>query len=209
MENIIEIPEGYDARIESNKVIIEPKDSEDERIRKAIIEFFQTEDDNTTYSFVKKADILAWLEKQGSQNLANSAKTCKDLQEPVSKKSNPLFDECVANVPDWVMKETSDKMDAMIAEEDLEKEIARYEESIYGFESSSRDDCIGIAKHFAEYGARMQKEQMMKDALPAVVKEGKRVKNTYVITSYVLFDGKYTKDSRIKMIVIPSDNKND
>lgn len=42
-------------------------DSEDERIRKAIIEFFKLQDDNTTYSLVPKNDILAWLEKQGKQ----------------------------------------------------------------------------------------------------------------------------------------------
>ena len=42
------------------------EESEDERIRKAIIEFFELQDDNTTYSFIPKKDILAWLEKQKS-----------------------------------------------------------------------------------------------------------------------------------------------
>ena len=41
--------------------------SEDEMIRKAIIEFFESEDDNTTYSLVSKKDILSWLEKQGDK----------------------------------------------------------------------------------------------------------------------------------------------
>lgn len=45
----------------------ELKEYEDERIRKAIIEFFELQDDNTTYSFIPKKDILAWLEKQGEQ----------------------------------------------------------------------------------------------------------------------------------------------
>lgn len=36
MEKTIEIPEGYEARIEGNKVILERKESEDERIREAI-----------------------------------------------------------------------------------------------------------------------------------------------------------------------------
>ena len=43
-------------------------ESEDERIRKAIITFFESEDDNTTYALVPKKDILAWLEKQGNVN---------------------------------------------------------------------------------------------------------------------------------------------
>ena len=43
----------------------ELKENEDEKIRKAIILFFELQDDNTTYSFISKKDILAWLEKQG------------------------------------------------------------------------------------------------------------------------------------------------
>ena len=42
-------------------------ESEDERIRKAIVEFFESQDDNTTYSFIPKKDILAWLERQGQK----------------------------------------------------------------------------------------------------------------------------------------------
>lgn len=60
----IYIPDGFKATIEDNKIILKRKESEDERIRKAIIEFFELQDDNTTYSFVSKKDILAWLEKQ-------------------------------------------------------------------------------------------------------------------------------------------------
>lgn len=41
------------------------KESEDEKIRKAIVKFFELQDDNTTYSFIPKKNILAWLEKQG------------------------------------------------------------------------------------------------------------------------------------------------
>lgn len=42
------------------------KEQTDERIRKAIIEFFELQDDNTTYSFISKKDILDWLYRQGS-----------------------------------------------------------------------------------------------------------------------------------------------
>lgn len=37
MNKEIEIPEGYEARIEDNKVIIEQKENEDERIRRGLI----------------------------------------------------------------------------------------------------------------------------------------------------------------------------
>ena len=53
---------------EAEKYFPELAESEDERIRKAIITFFESEDDNTTYALVPKKDILAWLEKQGNVN---------------------------------------------------------------------------------------------------------------------------------------------
>ncbi len=87
MEKEIELPEGYEARIEGNKIILEPKESEDERIRKQLLNWFKDchwdaiDKDKTP---LKREDIIAWFEKQGSQNLANSAKTCKD--EPKFKK---------------------------------------------------------------------------------------------------------------------------
>ena len=58
-----------DRHLKATLEIIFPelKESEDERIKKAIIEFFESEDDNTTYSLVRKKDIIAWLEKQGNQ----------------------------------------------------------------------------------------------------------------------------------------------
>ncbi len=36
----MEIPKGYEARIEGNKVILEQKENEDERIRKVLLEYF-------------------------------------------------------------------------------------------------------------------------------------------------------------------------
>ena len=41
MNKEIEIPEGHEARIEGNKVILERKESEDERIRKALVKTFE------------------------------------------------------------------------------------------------------------------------------------------------------------------------
>ncbi len=60
----IEIPEGYEARIEGNKVIFKLKESEDEKIRKEIIKFIQ--------DFCNPCDPdydkwIAYLEKQKEQ----------------------------------------------------------------------------------------------------------------------------------------------
>jgi len=58
------IPDGFEASIENGKIVLHKIESKDEKIRKAIVEFFELQDDNTTYSFIPKKDILAWLEKQ-------------------------------------------------------------------------------------------------------------------------------------------------
>ena len=73
MEKTIEIPEGYKARIEGNKVILEPKESEDERIRKSLIRGIESvckEEEVFTGGFTRK-QIVSWLERQGEQNLAD------------------------------------------------------------------------------------------------------------------------------------------
>ena len=124
------VPEGMKARIEGNKIILEPKESEDERIRKGLIntiEFYGAAMNSPYLLGIEKKDIIAWLEKQGghikflesiqigdkvtrnpdgvlvnlsqlkrmaekgSQNLANSAKTCKD--EPRFKVGDKIIDK--------------------------------------------------------------------------------------------------------------------
>lgn len=58
----------------------ELKESKDERIRKCIGDVVREHDWSHIFG-VTKDDCLAWLEKQGSQILANSAKICKDEQK--------------------------------------------------------------------------------------------------------------------------------
>lgn len=67
MEKTIEIPEGYEARIEGNKVILEPKESEDERIRNLIYCLIRDRSDNRKlleHNGVSVDDALAYLERQ-------------------------------------------------------------------------------------------------------------------------------------------------
>lgn len=73
MKKTIEIPEIYEVIIEGKKVILEPEVSKNERIRKQLLNWFKDchwdaiDEDKTP---LKRNDIIAWLEKQGSQNLA-------------------------------------------------------------------------------------------------------------------------------------------
>lgn len=64
MAKEIEIPEGYEARIEGNKVVIEPKESEDERIRKHIIDIIR---ENAGLKSIPCDVEIAWLEKKKEQ----------------------------------------------------------------------------------------------------------------------------------------------
>ena len=86
-EAIERAKKSYGNRI-AEEIFPELKESDDERIKKAIIEFFESEDDNTTYSLVRKKDIIAWLKKQGKNSI---------------DKTKPRFD-----VGDWVVNKFGD-----------------------------------------------------------------------------------------------------
>lgn len=76
MEKTIEIPEGYKARIEGNKVILEPKESEDERIRNLLYCLIRDRSDNgrlLEHNGVSVDMALAWLEKQGKPKMVANA----------------------------------------------------------------------------------------------------------------------------------------
>lgn len=75
MEKTIEIPEGYEARIEGNKIILEPKESEDERIRKALLNAFQESEDSLHMVLTphRRESFIAWLEKQGNPKMSAEA----------------------------------------------------------------------------------------------------------------------------------------
>ena len=64
-----EIPEGYEAKIEGNKVIFEPKKSEDEKIRKEIISYIKSS------SAITNKKWLAYLEKQKEQKPLSTEET--------------------------------------------------------------------------------------------------------------------------------------
>ncbi len=64
---IREIPEGYEARIEGNKVIIELRESEDERTRKELVNFLQSPFVKENLTDEKVVPWLAYLEKQKEQ----------------------------------------------------------------------------------------------------------------------------------------------
>lgn len=70
----------------------ELKESEDERIRKALIRFHKSTID---VDGIKGEDILAWLEKQGEQKPAFEMKTPEESLGIDSDTYNKIVDECI------------------------------------------------------------------------------------------------------------------
>ena len=133
MKTIEEKAKAYDEALERAKNFIENGDerertvaesifdgiigeSEDEKIRKAIVEFFELQDENTTYSFVPKKDILAWLEKQAETFTKKDVDDAylkgvcdakqeleKQSEQKTTDKTGPKFHE-----GDWVVNTVGD-----------------------------------------------------------------------------------------------------
>lgn len=97
------------------EILPELKESEDEKIRKAIMEFFELQDNNTTYSFIPKKDILTWLEKQGKKDKIIkelSEYKVKYIQETLEKYVNSMNnkdDERLRKTTIAFLKEFADK----------------------------------------------------------------------------------------------------
>ena len=73
---------GTEIREAFETLIPELKESEEEIIRNRIIGYLKQDIEEHPERKERIEEMLAWLEKQGSQNLANSAKTCKVEQKP-------------------------------------------------------------------------------------------------------------------------------
>lgn len=88
------LPYGRHQLSEALETLIpELKESEDNRIRKQILDCFRTMKQQGCFPSKHKKQYdswITWIEKQGSQNLADSEKTCKD--EPKFK------------IGDWIIK---------------------------------------------------------------------------------------------------------
>ena len=78
------IPEGYTARIENGKIIVKKEESEDEKIRKEILEYFQ-QFENEKLRGVDISNWIGWLEKQGKNNMGISEATKQKLEDNLNK----------------------------------------------------------------------------------------------------------------------------
>ena len=70
------------ARLICERYFPELKESEDERIRKKLVQFFKEKDEEDFEEWVPKAKVLAWLEKQGEQKTVDeiAKEVCKNKE---------------------------------------------------------------------------------------------------------------------------------
>ena len=114
---VYNIPQGYEARIEGNKVIVEAKENEDERIW--IINYLNNSILNSTIIAEKEnlKKAIAWLEKQGETSpvLSNSSNIGKVEQKPAwSEEDEKLVKNLISTLSNLyarnlIEKETKEK----------------------------------------------------------------------------------------------------
>lgn len=82
------IPEGFVASIENGKIIVKKEESEDEKIRKAIINYFKCQSRDEPSRKDTHNKWIAWLEKQGKDKEINNF----DVLPGLYKCVNRMFD---------------------------------------------------------------------------------------------------------------------
>ena len=141
----IYIPEGFEATIEGNKIILKKTESEDERIRKRILLSLQKDIMATKNSGCDTKDLeecIAWLEKQGEQKPIIEMKTPEESLGISSEKYNDIVNECLYGeskstdsikpkfkVGDWIINNQGSAF--LIAY--VNEEYQRYEFEIGGY----------------------------------------------------------------------------
>lgn len=129
------------------------KESEDERIRKSITEFFKNFSKNGTYKAIPDVTKwIAWLEKQGKNNIGISEATKKKLEDNLNKALeketpeswNKFLDKQCEQKPAW--REEDDAMFNFIA---LILRNHQSDEDFTTFETTFKD-CIDWFKNLKD-----------------------------------------------------------
>lgn len=103
------------------------------------------------------------------------------------------------------------------ASEDLEKELKHYCNDYYNCDYPKQieeENCSGVMPHIvsaAKHFAQWQKEQMMKDAVEGYIEGDQRNQEDEPYDVYAVSDSldttKFKIGDKVKVIILPSDNK--
>ena len=123
-----EIPKGYEARIEGNKVIIEliePKETEDERIRKEIIEYLTVTREKDLVGHPERRRWITYLEKQKSISDSLKAAGIDVYQDgSIERHTVPYLEKQKEQKP----VDVSEKIEELCSKYPLNKDVMSEEE---------------------------------------------------------------------------------
>lgn len=164
----IEIPEGYEARIEGNKVILEPKGSEDERIIQMIKKVIYDCNDGTEHLIGDKevALIMNWLEKHKEQKIKTDAcgfplreheeSACSYLERSLAPDMRHIWYEACAEIKE---KQKEQEFTHHEVGESLEEAVTHQMEDDGDVDDFVRKGLDDVVLKYAKLGAEWQKEQ--------------------------------------------------
>jgi len=153
----INIPNGFNAVIEGNKIILTRAESEDERIRKAIHIYLDWLDGHKDYqpkgNYTIK-DMIAWLEKQDGESVNIDIESMvssyeqRVLSQSNGVRNNPLINMCLSAFRQGI-ENTLEELNLKKLEKQGEQKTAekiepfdKYE-GLTDFERTLADICIG------------------------------------------------------------------
>lgn len=84
------------------KVFPELKESEDEKIRKRLLEYFKSFTSEVSFNGVSANDVLAWIEKQGEPMEINPTEFDTRLQTLIGKFDSLPKEELVGSLSFWL-----------------------------------------------------------------------------------------------------------
>ena len=144
----IEIPEGYEARIEGNKVILERKESEDERIRRMIENTLREDAISEFISETSYREMIAYLERHKEPSSYSDLEITdvvrKALQECEGYKNCrcDVYAARVGAVVEGILQEQKPAEWSEEDEEHLDSIIESYKELLKDYSANNGVDYI-------------------------------------------------------------------
>lgn len=164
MEKEIQIPDGFEAKIEGNKVVFVPKENEDEKVRKALLRCCD-DWEKGQFGCMAKEDIpavRAWLEKQKTSEAAIRYLRENHSSEKVSD-FQAAMNIAVARAYDKGVQDTLEKQKEPLTPEEKMKHPLYVE----GFEAGKQ---VG-AQYEAVFGKQKEQKPTEWDFRPYGVNE--------------------------------------
>lgn len=131
------IPEGYEAEIKDGKIIVRKKESEDERMRKSLIEYLKTKDHECDHwiAYLEKQKERGPLTKEEEYTLQRIIEQLEDEGCPQSWK-DLLYD--IYNLP---YEKQNEKKPAEWSEEDEKNLVSILWHVSYSVSNGKQTDC--------------------------------------------------------------------